>query len=501
MKPAKKQQTRRIPSAAVALGVLVVLGVFSLLARVRVVRLTARSDASVMTAQQQQQLAELCYKQRDLGLLEEIRASKRQFCGYDSLSGQKGQDPAASTEVNVYNVAGGVKVTVFRNLELNLVKVDITQPISDISQDGGDHDPRFVFTDQIVCCQCQQFAKSKHGSRFSPNAWAIWEAILTGVDTRADPKSTVCDPAHARLQPGPAHGDRLVEFTQPVILIARRDDHNPFFQVSSTLNAWFVAKALGWDLQQTQVVYLDAGYPSPVDALRQKLLAPNHDIVTGQSLMGKRVHFQGNVMLPPEEGSGPMMQHLNDVEPCHASQLFKQFREVALTTMGVSSSKPAPLEGEAVVVTVITRRPYKGRTVQRVWVNEDEVLDKMRDEYKHLNVVFQSVDFVDLTIAQQMNVTANSDIVIGMHGAGMVNVLWTRPETLVVEIFPKRRRRWGYRNLCQFVGCDWHEFRGGTDIGYFWTRANAKDKEISYDEWRAFFDPLFQARYRAIKSR
>jgi protein O-GlcNAc transferase len=106
---------------------------------------------------------------------------------------------------------------------------------------------------------------------------------------------------------------------------------------------------------------------------------------------------------------------------------------------------------------------------------------------------------VDLTLDKQMQVIVNSDIVIGMHGAGMVNVLWTRPETLVIEIFPRLRKRWGYRNLCQFVGCDWHEFRGGTDIGED-EAANTKDKRIAYDEWRKFFDPLLRKRYAQVEA-
>ncbi|KAF1788223.1 Glycosyltransferase AER61, uncharacterized [Phytophthora cactorum] len=70
-----------------------------------------------------------------------------------------------------------------------------------------------------------------------------------------------------------------------------------------------------------------------------------------------------------------------------------------------------------------------------------------------------------MTMYDQMKAMLDSDVEIGMHGAGMFNVLWTRPETLVIEIFPRRRFRWGYRNICQYIGCKWHDFRRGRDIG------------------------------------
>ena len=186
------------------------------------------------------------------------------------------------------------------------------------------------------------------------------------------------------------------------------------------------------------------------------------------------------------------MQHLDDQEPCRRSELFKTFRSLALAKFQVQDTKTKPHE---CLVTVISRRNYQGRVIQRRWLNEDEVVAQMRVEYPEC--VFQSVDFVDLSLKEQMEIVKESDMVIGMHGAGMVNVLWSREGTRVIEIFPKRRFRWGYRNLCQFVGCEWVEFRGGEDTG---KGDNASDKTIPYEEWKAFFDPIFKSMVAALNS-
>lgn len=464
------------------------------------------SQAAMKSLEELKKL-DVCERERGLSLIDAVRASGKTLCA-TTKSAKKPED---ETQVTLFDAAGGVKSAVFTNLVVNMVGARIFRPIKDLSQDGGSHDPRFVFHNDMLQCRCSELANlSKSGSPLK-----IWETALALVETKQDPPTTVCDPV-ATLALDTKVDAYSVVFTDPVILIPRRDDHNPFFQISNALNCWIVTKALGWDFQKTRVVHFDAGYPSPIDALHQKLLSPNFEIVGGEALMGKRVHFQGEVLVAPYEVSGPMMQHLNDDEPCHSSQLFKDFRHLALTTMGAPTEKQHAVDivdtnGEeegkvdseqvklasSVIVTVITRRPYKGRKVQRVWVNEDEVLDAMREEYKDLNVVFQSVEFVDLTLAKQMEVIVKSDVVIGMHGAGMVNIFWTRPKTLVVEIFPQKRRRWGYRNLCQFLDCDWHEFRGGRDIGKD-KDPNSKDKEILYSDWRAFFDPLFRTKYAQV---
>jgi protein O-GlcNAc transferase len=252
--------------------------------------------------------------------------------------------------------------------------------------------------------------------------------------------------------------------------------------VSNALNAWIMMQAVGWNVNTTQLVYLDDGFPSATDVLQERILSPNFPVIKGKELMGNIVHFE-NIFLTPFENTGPMMRHLNDDEPCQRNKMLLEFRKKSFEVMNVKDKKTSP---ESCLVTVITRRPYEGRRVQRIWLNEDEVLDQMRKDYA--KCTFQSIDFVDLSLEKQMTLMKDSDMVISMHGAGLVNLFWTREGTHVIEIFPKKRFRWGYRNLCQFIGCEWNEFRGGNDTG---VGDNASDKTIPYEEWKPFFDPIF----------
>ncbi|KAE8980686.1 hypothetical protein PF011_g22333 [Phytophthora fragariae] len=457
-----------------------------------------------------------CYVQRDVGIISAVQKSARHFCargGWDALKQAPVSDQQA-TRVSTYRVGGGIKAATFQNLMLDLVGVSIHAPIQSMAQDGGRHDPRFNFNPRLLNCACDELAahyRKLPGDK-ERKAEQIWYPTLMGLPADGIPLTSICaprKPENTKRSPWDfvkspltaPDGNETVVFEDPVVLIARRDDHNPFFQISYALNAWIMLQALGWDVTRTRVVHLDGGYPSPIDALHKGILAPHHDIVEGSTLMGKRVHFRGEVLVAPYELSGPMMQHLDDAEPCHESELIKTFRAKSLLTLNVTPEVEREIGVTTVrpmIVTVITRRPYGGRTLQRVWVNEDEVMANMRIEYKGLNVEFRSIDYVNLTLAEQMRTTIESDMIISMHGAGLVNVIWARPMTTVVEIFPKERFRWGYRNMCQFVGCDWHEFRGGQDIGDD-PAPNSKNKRIPYDEWMAFFHPLFRQTYGAFE--
>jgi len=227
---------------------------------------------------------------------------------------------------------------------------------------------------------------------------------------------TVCtNTSFANAVAEPSVPDSVTTFTGTnLILLARKDDHNPFFQISATLNAWIMMQAVGWTAETTQLVYFDKGYASPADALQKAILSPNHRVIPGGDLFRKVVHFD-SLLVAPYEYSGPMMQHLDNMEPCYHSDLIADFRALALSRMQVSQDKA---ELKTCTITVISRRNYGGRIVQRRWRNEDEVMAAMRKDYaadgvddgdapplyKYGECLFQSIDFVDLSISQQMKI-------------------------------------------------------------------------------------------------
>ena len=60
-----------------------------------------------------------------------------------------------------------------------------------------------------------------------------------------------------------------------------------------------------------------------------------------------------------------------------------------------------------------------------------------------------------------------------------VNSLWLPRSAHVIEIFPASKRRWGYRNICQYTGCRYTQFRGGVDLPL-------EAKHVAAEEWIAF---------------
>lgn len=87
-----------------------------------------------------------------------------------------------------------------------------------------------------------------------------------------------------------------------------------------------------------------------------------------------------------------------------------------------------------VINTVIPDKVYisRVRSPIRAIENEQELEDCLRARG------FYIAYLEELSFDQQVNVLKNSKIVIGLHGAGLTNLLWAKDGCHVVEIFPLR---------------------------------------------------------------
>jgi capsular polysaccharide biosynthesis protein len=79
--------------------------------------------------------------------------------------------------------------------------------------------------------------------------------------------------------------------------------------------------------------------------------------------------------------------------------------------------------------------------LMRRLINEDEIVDSIR------RVGVEPVRMEGLPLAEQIQILQESDLVIGPHGAGLTNMVFSKPGTRVIELIPSGAMNWCYRNL------------------------------------------------------
>ena len=74
--------------------------------------------------------------------------------------------------------------------------------------------------------------------------------------------------------------------------------------------------------------------------------------------------------------------------------------------------------------------------------NEDDIIAALPD--------FVPVQLEALSVAEQVRLFANADIIIAPHGAGLTNIGFSRPGTVVVELMMDSYCNWCYRRMAAF---------------------------------------------------
>jgi hypothetical protein len=74
--------------------------------------------------------------------------------------------------------------------------------------------------------------------------------------------------------------------------------------------------------------------------------------------------------------------------------------------------------------------------------------------------VVNSVDFAALPWEQQVRMAASHDVLLGVHGNGLTNLLWMRPGGLVLEFFPDGAHHYDYQFFAELCGVGYFGFEG-----------------------------------------
>jgi capsular polysaccharide biosynthesis protein len=79
-------------------------------------------------------------------------------------------------------------------------------------------------------------------------------------------------------------------------------------------------------------------------------------------------------------------------------------------------------------------------------VNEDALMDRLAP------LGFERVSLSGMAVREQIQLFAAASVIIGPHGAGMANVVFCEPETLVIELMSPTRTWPGFKVISGAVG-------------------------------------------------
>ena len=126
---------------------------------------------------------------------------------------------------------------------------------------------------------------------------------------------------------------------------------------------------------------------------------------------------------------------------CHGKGLtgtpFYSFRQRAIKACNLTDDEPKKPDG---TIVVISRKPYerypsdKSQRFERVLTNEDSLVNALKKGFSSAQV--NVIHLEDLPICDQIRYAHSADVVLGVHGAGLVHFWWLKDNALAYEMEP-----------------------------------------------------------------
>lgn len=117
---------------------------------------------------------------------------------------------------------------------------------------------------------------------------------------------------------------------------------------------------------------------------------------------------------------------------------LQSFRTRVLAACGIYET--ATDKSHSKLITVILRKPYtrwegdRPSNFERILTNSNELLAGLHKYFP--NAIIKALHMEELSICEQVAYTHDAEVLVGVHGAGLVHLWWLREDALMMELEP-----------------------------------------------------------------
>jgi len=250
----------------------------------------------------------------------------------------------------------------------------------------------------------------------------------------------------ARFTSGVSNPTYDITHEPPTYLLARDEDcENSFHSTADFMNMFLVQSALGLNPHDVQVVLFDKHTDGPYYDLIHRAYGPNHPILRHTDFNNKKVLFK-RLVFHLESPAGLIFPKVANPDPlrCVSTSLFQAYRKHVLRSFDLWDVPPPPIPS----ITLSLRHRTPAKNVGRIMANEEEVSNVLRSiDMAHVQIV----DTAKMSFYDQLKLIRNTNILVGIHGAGLMFIMFAAEEAILVEIHPSYRQDRHFRHASRMT--------------------------------------------------
>ncbi|XP_052800607.1 uncharacterized protein LOC128231618 [Mya arenaria] len=272
----------------------------------------------------------------------------------------------------------------------------------------------------------------------------------------------------------------------PAFVFKRIEAHNLYHTACEWINIYILSRLFGFDPRNVDVLLTDYRPSNVLDESWDTLF---NNVI-------RYTKLEGNVVFDTLIWTMIGYHSPAGIDPKYLQREFKyvdEFRIFFLDAFNVQLKKLVP-NCDSLSITIICRRDYMTHPeriqmngkIHRKFQNEEEIFATVQKQFPNANLT--GVILEQMSMKAQLENMSNTDILIGMHGAGLTHVLFLPPHAVVLELFPEYYGTMAtlnyfetfshWRNLTYF---GWQNFDKSNEFPNYYTKIPG-DVIVSYCE-------------------
>ena len=215
-----------------------------------------------------------------------------------------------------------------------------------------------------------------------------------------------------------------------MLLVIRYEYANIYHAMADWYNAFLLMSFFNYAQAETNILLLDGHPKSSLDPVWRVLFNSTHRL-SGLKPVSWFKELTFNIL----GRNSYLHRHHEERIP-----LIDEFSKFFLESYRIPYNKKK-LDCDRISVLFIWRRDYVAHprnpsgNISRKIANEDELIGSLQMEHPDFHIQGVRIDLFDMQ--QQLKYIAESDVLIGMHGAGLILGLFLPKHGGIIELFPK----------------------------------------------------------------
>jgi hypothetical protein len=237
-----------------------------------------------------------------------------------------------------------------------------------------------------------------------------------------------------------------VTIDEPVVVVARKEYANLYHTMTDFVGAWSAAVIAGVDPRKVRILFSDGHPMSEFDVVWAKAFSQGRPPLRKKDLVGNGAVCLRRVVFGLYGYASPMTIDWSRENRCEKSPWLASFAKQVLQRYGLDARSPKPFAKESglVNITLINREDYKAHPrdqgARRSKISNPEALMRVLPKASE-GVSARLVQLAYMPFEEQLRLMRNTNVLIGMHGAGLTFAPFLADDAVVIEL-----NHWVQRN-------------------------------------------------------